>query len=68
MDALPKAVLAVEQLTRMLGLNPVYLEALMVQSGDPAARLRQQNEAMADALAAVAEHLEATESSGEREG
>ncbi len=68
MDALPKAVVAVEKLTRMLGLNPVYLEALMVQSGDPAARLRQQNEAMADALAAVAETLETTGNEPEREG
>jgi len=59
MDALQKAVRAVEQLTGLLGLDPVYLEALMVQSGDPAARLQQQNEAMADALWAVAEHLEA---------
>jgi len=58
MDALQKAVVAVEKLTVVLGMDQIYLEALMVQSGDPAARLQQQNEAMADALGAVAEHLE----------
>lgn len=68
MDALQKAVLAVETLTGLLGLDSVYLEALMVQSGDPAARLQQQNEAMADALWAVAEHLETDRNEPEREG
>ena len=71
MDTLQKAVLAVERLTVAFGLDQIYLEALMVQSGDPAARLRQQNEAMADALWAVAEHLEKNEDvtvSDEREG
>lgn len=55
MDALQKAVLAVELLAERFGLDPVFLEALRVQSGQPFERLAQQNQAMADVLWEVAQ-------------
>jgi hypothetical protein len=54
MDALQKAVLAMEILAERFGLDPIYLEALRTQSGDPFARLTQQNQAMADVLWEIA--------------